>query len=111
MAYTTFSLVRLFSNYKAFYQNSPNVCIQQVWWQKQAPSPILLENVRFMVVAFFAGRFLNTTTIYSVVLCLDYYLVVLGWHIALGPTKSLTNVAQNLAQLIVNSIYAGTNAA
>ena len=38
MVYTTFSLVRLFSNYKAFYQNSPNVCIQQVWWQKQAPS-------------------------------------------------------------------------
>ena len=64
-----------------------------------------------MVVAFFAGRFLNTTTIYSVVLCLDYYLVVLGWHIALGPTKSLTNVAQNLAQLIVNSIYAGMYAA
>ena len=44
-------------------------------------------------------------------LCLDYYLAVLGWHSALGPTKSLTNVAQNLAQLIVNSIYAGTYAA
>ena len=56
-------VVRLFSNYKAFYQNSPNVCIQQVWWQKQAPSPILLGNVRFMVVAFFAGRFLNTTIV------------------------------------------------
>ena len=64
-----------------------------------------------MVVAFFAGRFLNTTTIYSVVLCLDYYLVVLGWHIALGPTKSLTNVAQNPAKLIVNSIHAGMYAA
>ena len=77
---------------------------------KHLPSPILLENVRFMVVAFFASRFLNTT-IYTVVLYLDYYLAVLGWHIALGPTKSLTNVAQNLAQLIVNSIYAGTYAA
>ena len=59
---------------------------------KHLPSPILLENVRFMVVAFFASRFLNTT-IYTVVLYLDYYLAVLGWHIALGPTKSLTNVA------------------
>ena len=55
----------------------------------------------------FCGQILNGTTILQ--FCV-WIIIQQCWAgtLPLGPTKSLTNVAQNLAQLIVNSMYLGT---